>query len=57
MSRRSPPGRVMAVAAGLMLFGAYSLVEARYRSIHRPPVERLERQIRESVASQGVNGG
>ncbi len=30
-----------AVAAGLMLFGAFSLVEARYRSIHRPPVGHL----------------
>lgn len=27
-----------AVAAGLMLFGLFSLVEARYRAIHRPPV-------------------
>ncbi len=27
-----------AVAAGLMLFGAFSLVEARYRRIRRPPV-------------------
>jgi hypothetical protein len=28
---------LFAVAAGLMLFGAFSLVEARYRVIHRPP--------------------
>lgn len=27
-----------AVAAGLMLFGLFSLIEARYRRIHRPPV-------------------
>ena len=26
-----------AVAAGLVLFGAFSMVEARYRRIHRPP--------------------
>ena len=39
-----------AVAAGLMLFGAYSLIEARYRAIHRPPVERVQREIEERVA-------
>ena len=39
-----------AVAAGLMVFGFYSLVEARFRSIHKPPVERIEREIAEKVA-------
>ena len=39
------------VAIGLMLFGCYSLVEARFRSIHRPPIERVEREVREKVAS------
>ena len=29
-----------AVAGGLMLFGAFSMVEARYRRIHRPPPAR-----------------
>ncbi|MGZ2412691.1 uncharacterized protein DUF1206 [Sphingomonas sp. F9_3S_D5_B_2] len=38
-----------AVAAGLMLFGVYSLVEARYRSIHRPPTENIESKLRESL--------
>ncbi len=38
------------VAMGLFLFGTFSMVEARYRSIHRPPVERLEQEIREKVA-------
>ena len=28
---------LLAVAGGLILFGAFSLVEARYRKIHRPP--------------------
>lgn len=38
-----------AVAAGLMLFGMFSLVEGRYRRIHRPPVERVGQQVRERV--------
>lgn len=29
------------IAAGLLLFGLFSLVEARFRRIHRPPVERV----------------
>jgi hypothetical protein len=36
------------VAAGLMLFGCYSLVEARFRSIHEPPVEEMKQQVREN---------
>jgi hypothetical protein len=44
----SPPLEY-AVAAGLMLFGAYSMVEARYRAIHRPPVERIEQEVREKL--------
>ena len=38
-----------AVAAGLMLFGAFSLVEARYRRIHEPPVNELKREVREKI--------
>ena len=38
------------VAAGLALFGAYSLVEARYRSIHRPPTEHVKRKVAEELA-------
>jgi hypothetical protein len=30
-----------AVGAGLMLFGLFSLVEARYRRVERPPVGNL----------------
>jgi Domain of Unknown Function (DUF1206) len=37
------------VAIGLLLFGTYSMVEARYRSIHRPPAERIEQEVREKV--------
>ena len=32
------------IAAGLMLFGVFSLVEARFRRIHKPPVEKLQRK-------------
>jgi hypothetical protein len=38
------------IAAGLMLFGAFSLIEARFRRIHRPPVERVGQEVREKVA-------
>lgn len=38
------------IAAGLMLFGVLSLVEARYRRIHRPPP--LD-QVAEKVAARG----
>ena len=38
------------VAAGLALFGCYSLVEARYRSIHKPPTEHVRRKVEEKLA-------
>jgi hypothetical protein len=38
------------VAAGLALFGAYSLVEARYRTISRPPTEHVRRKVAEKLA-------
>jgi hypothetical protein len=38
-----------AVAAGLMLFGIYSIIEARYRSIHRPPVEKVTEKVSAEV--------
>jgi len=38
------------VAAGLALFGCYSLIEARYRSIHKPPTEHVKRKVKEAVA-------
>jgi hypothetical protein len=37
------------VAAGLMVFGFFSVIEARYRSIHRPPVEKTEAKVREKM--------
>lgn len=40
-----------AVALGLLLFGAFSIVEAAFRRIHEPPsTESMERTIREKVA-------
>jgi len=39
------------VAIGLMLFGAYSLIEAWYRRIHAPPVEQIKAQVREQVGT------
>lgn len=39
------------VAAGLFVFGLYSLVEARYRSIHKPPTEHIKRKVQEKVAA------
>lgn len=40
-----------AVATGLLVFGAYSIVEARFRSIHKPPVDHIKRKVREQVSS------
>jgi hypothetical protein len=37
------------VAAGLLVFGLYSLIEARYRSIRPPPTEHIKRKVREVV--------
>ena len=34
------------VAGGLFLFGLYSLVEARYRRIHVPDIDRLTAEMR-----------
>ena len=41
-----------AVAGGLMVFGAFSIVEARHRIIHRPPPAReIARRVEEKVQS------
>ncbi|MES2120374.1 MAG: DUF1206 domain-containing protein [Pseudomonadota bacterium] len=37
------------VAAGLFVFGLYSLVEARFRSIHKPPTEHIKRKVKEAA--------
>jgi len=39
------------VAAGLALFGFYSLVEARFRTIHKPPTEHIKRKVAETAAA------
>jgi len=39
------------VAAGLALFGCYSLVEARYRLIHKPPTEHIKRKVENAIAN------
>jgi hypothetical protein len=40
------------IAAGLILFGLFSLVEARYRRIHRPPpADQLAEKVAETVRS------
>ena len=39
------------VAAGLALFGVYSLIEARYRSIHKPPTEHIKRKVADAVTA------
>ena len=41
------------VAAGLALFGFYSLVEARFRSIHKPPTEHIKRKVEETCRGLG----
>jgi hypothetical protein len=38
-----------AVAGGLMLFGLFSMIEARYRRIHEPPVDEIKEEVREKV--------
>jgi hypothetical protein len=39
----------LAIAVGLGLFGVFSIVEARYRRIHRPPVEQIGAEVREKA--------
>lgn len=38
-----------AVAAGLMLFGMFGIIEARYRRIHRPPIEEIKQEVRDGM--------
>ena len=40
-----------AVAFGLLLFGAFSMLQARYRGIHTPPVDHLKRKVRETIST------
>lgn len=39
----------IAVAGGLLLFGVYSMIEGRYRSIHKPPVEHIKREVKDAL--------
>jgi hypothetical protein len=41
------------VAAGLLLFGAFSMVEAAYRPIRKPPTEHIKRKVRGKTAARG----
>ena len=41
---------LLPIAAGLFLFGCFSLVEARYRAIHKPPVDKVKRKVRDKIA-------
>ena len=38
-----------AVAAGLILFGLFSIIEGLFRHIHQPPVEEMKREVRDKV--------
>ena len=38
-----------AVAAGLMLFGLFSVIEGLFRRIHEPPVDEMKQQVRDAV--------
>jgi len=40
-----------AVAGGLILFGCFSIVEALFRRIHRPPVEKIKQKIEEKTST------
>jgi hypothetical protein len=39
------------VAAGLAFFGAYSIIEARYRTIHHPPTQQIKRKVETAVGA------
>lgn len=39
-----------AVAAGLILFGLFSIIEGLFRHINEPPVDELKQEVREKVA-------
>ena len=37
------------IAAGLFLFGLFSLIEARFRAIHKPPTGHIKRKVEETL--------
>lgn len=40
---------LLPIAGGLLLFGLFSLVEARFRVIHPPPTDEIKRKVAEKV--------
>jgi len=46
----------MVVAAGLLLFGIYGLIEARFRRIHAPTARQIGREVEEAVTPNGQRG-
>jgi hypothetical protein len=39
------------VAGGLLVFGVFSIIEALYRPIHKPPTKQVKRKVEEKVAT------
>jgi hypothetical protein len=39
------------VAAGLLLFGVFSIIEAIYRPIHKPPTKQVKRKVERKMAA------
>jgi hypothetical protein len=44
------------VAAGLLTFGIFSIIEALHRPIRKPPTKQIRRKVEEKVASYGTTG-
>ena len=42
-----------AVAVGLLVFGLFSIIEAAYRPIHKPPTKQVKRKVKRKVAAKG----
>jgi hypothetical protein len=42
---------LLPIAAGLLLFGLFSIVEARFRAIHKPPTDRIKRKVERKLAA------
>jgi hypothetical protein len=37
------------VAIGLLMFGIFSLIEARYRRLHAPPIDGIAHEVRKKA--------
>jgi hypothetical protein len=42
------------VAAGLLVFGIFSIIEAAYRPIHKPPTKQVERKVKRKVGRKAA---